>query len=227
MENSLAVLRDFCLSIPVPDTDGLMEKTEKFYKILSSANEEFNLTSLTGAEDYRVKHIIDSLTIAKFFPEIMSAKLTLCDIGCGAGFPSLPLAAAFPNLRVFAVDSTGKKINFLQNAAKELNLENLTAIQARAVEMSRREEWRGKFDIITARAVSDAATIYKESFRMRKRGTGKIILYKTPSKVAEELRAVSDASSERGFAWSATPEFDLPGGVGKRQFLFGSSASKF
>ncbi len=142
--------------IDVFDKNGLSRFADentvrKFYDFavfLADANEKTNLTAISGAEDTVLKHFADSLVAADMFP----VGATVVDVGCGAGFPSIPLAIVRPDLKITPLDSTGKKIDFVCSAARSLGLENLSPVCARAEDFV--VEKRESFDVATARAVS-------------------------------------------------------------------------
>ncbi len=198
------------------------EKCELLFALLVEENKKTNLTRISEKKDFQIKHIIDSLLIIRFFPELSSENMDLADIGCGAGFPSLPLAMACPNLKITAIDSIGKKTSFIKRAAQELGLSNIEVVTARSRELNRREDWRGKFNIITARAVSDARTIFRETKNLVA-SDGKIILYKTPEQAQSEIPDAIKASSKAGLAWRMTEQCELPEDSGKRLFLYSES----
>lgn len=137
--------------------NGLTEFTadafaEKFYRLtefLLEKNTVMNLTAITSPSEIILKHYADSLAAAKY---IQRGK-TLADVGCGAGFPSLPLAIARPDLHILALDATSKKINFVRAAAERLSLSNLSAVVGRAEDFGA-GMLRGKYDYVTARAVA-------------------------------------------------------------------------
>jgi len=210
-------LSAFAAECRVAAPDRFVRLCGRFFELLAAANAEFNLTRITSPADFEVKHVADSLAVARCFPELATESRRVADIGCGAGFPSVILAAAFPKLQVTAIDSTQKKIAFVSGAARELGLENLHPVAGRAVELARRPEFAGKFDVVTARAVATAEKLCREGRRMLVRG-GRFILYKTPGQ-ADELAALAQ---DRGISWQATPEFVLPGGAGTRLFLVGT-----
>ena len=164
------------------------------------------------------KHVADSLAIAQFYPELTQRRIHMADIGCGAGFPALVLAAAFPNLLITAIDSTGKKINFVEKTAAELELKNLRAVHGRAIELNRQLEWHGRFELITARAVAPALNIYNETTRMLNR-RGRWILYKTPEHATQDSEVMNAETAAIGIAWELSPEFVLPCDAGRRQFI--------
>ena len=128
-------------------TNTQQEQLEKFYQLLIEWNEKINLTRITNKEDVYLKHYYDSLTLAKVvdFTKID----TLCDVGTGAGFPGIVLKIMYPNLKVTLIDSLQKRINYLNEIIKILNLENIEAIHTRG------EDYKGSFDLVTSRAVAN------------------------------------------------------------------------
>lgn len=128
-------------------TEEQMSKLDKFYNLLIEWNEKINLTRITEEQDVYLKHFYDSLTIAKVID--LSTKSTLCDVGTGAGFPGIVLKIAYPNLKITLVDSLLKRVNYLNTIIKELELEDIEAIHSRG------EEYKEKFDVVTARAVAN------------------------------------------------------------------------
>lgn len=121
----------------------------RYYELLVEWNEKMNLTSITKKEDVYLKHFYDSLTLAFYHP---LTNESICDIGAGAGFPSIPLKIAFPHIKVTIVDSLNKRITFLNHLIKELELDNVQAFAARAEEYAL--DHRERFDIVSARAVA-------------------------------------------------------------------------
>lgn len=128
-------------------TEEQLIKLNNFYKLLVEWNEKINLTRITEEEDVYLKHFYDSLTIAKVVD--LSTKKTLCDVGTGAGFPGIVLKIVYPNLKITLVDSLLKRVNYLNTIIKDLGLENIQAIHSRG------EDFKEKFDIVTARAVAN------------------------------------------------------------------------
>ena len=129
-----------------PTADQL-QKLDKFYKLLIDWNKKINLTRIIEEKDVYLKHFYDSLTITK---EIDLSKVnTLCDVGTGAGFPGIVLKIMYPNLKVTLIDSLLKRVNYLNEIIKELELDNITAIHTRG------EDYKDKFDVVTSRAVAN------------------------------------------------------------------------
>ena len=128
-------------------TQDQLNKLDKFYHLLISWNEKINLTRITEEKDVYLKHFYDSLTITK---EIDLSKVnTLCDVGTGAGFPGIVLKIMYPNLKVTLIDSLLKRVNYLNEIIKELELDNIVAIHTRG------EDYKDKFDVVTSRAVAN------------------------------------------------------------------------
>lgn len=126
-----------------------IQQFELYYQTLVEWNEKMNLTAITNKEDVYLKHFYDSLTISFDYP--LNNQL-LCDIGAGAGFPSIPLKIVYPDLKITIVDSLSKRITFLKHLVEVLQLNDVSAISARAEEYAK--DHRESFDIVTARAVA-------------------------------------------------------------------------
>ena len=210
-------LAGFAAGCHVADPQKFAAEYEKLRTLLEEVNREVNLTRITEFEEFNLKHAADSLSIARAFPEIASQPFKIADLGCGAGFPSLILALAFPSLHITAIDSTGKKIAFVRRAIEFLGLQNIDAVNGRAIELNRKVEFRNTFDIVTARAVAPVAKLYRESDRFLKRG-GRWIFYKTPQQAEEEQ---SDLQKINCVNWNLSEEFELPGNCGRRLFVTG------
>jgi 16S rRNA (guanine527-N7)-methyltransferase len=191
------------------------------YDLLIDYNRKVNLTRIQSEEDYWIKHVADSLSIARYFPELGKQNLELADIGCGAGFPSLVLSAAFPSLKITAIDSIGKKTAFVESAGVSLQLGNLQVITGRSKELNRKIEFTERFDVVTARAVSDLRTLVREAKRFVK-PEGRFIFFKTPEQADSELPLIIKDTAKNGLKWQSTEVFTLPGDSGKRLFVYSS-----
>ena len=128
-------------------TEQQLSQLDKFYKLLIEWNEKINLTRITDEKEVYLKHFYDSLTIAKVIN--LKEKKTLCDVGTGAGFPGIVLKIVYPNLRITLVDSLLKRVNYLNEIIKDLELNDIEAIHIRG------EDFRGSFDVVTSRAVAN------------------------------------------------------------------------
>ena len=215
----------FVSSCNVPEPEEFLRRCDEFFQLLSEANSQFNLTRLDSRQDYDIKHVADSLAIVRECPELIAdpqRQLCIADVGCGAGFPSVILASAFPFFRISAIDSTGKKAAFVASAAEKLQLPNLNVINGRANELARKAEYKHRFDIVTARAVAAAPKLRKEAAGFLKRKSGCFYLYQTPAQSERELPLLKD---DRDYQWCVTPPFELPESAGSRGFLIGRPIS--
>lgn len=125
-----------------------------YYDYLIEENQKMNLTGLTAEDAVYLKHFYDSLTLVQAVPELRQQPLTLCDVGAGAGFPSLPLNIAFPQLQVTIVDSLKKRIDFLTRLTHKLDLPSVALFHARAEAFGADRTHREAFAVVTARAVA-------------------------------------------------------------------------
>lgn len=130
-------------------TETLADRFFALTERLLAVNAVMNLTAITDPHEIILKHYADSLRVAKYLPQ----GAAVADVGCGAGFPTLPLALARPDLALTAIDSTDKRIVFVRETAAMLGLSGVTAVTARAEEAGA-GDLRGKFDCVTARAVA-------------------------------------------------------------------------
>lgn len=131
-------------------TDTQIEKLYTLTEHMLKVNESMNLTAITDVDNVILKHYVDSITIIKDIPEGAS----LIDVGCGAGFPTLPLAIFRPDIKITALDGTAKRIEYVKATAAMLSLDNVTAIVGRAEDYANKLEYRESYDIATARAVA-------------------------------------------------------------------------
>lgn len=184
-----------------------VEQIDEFYKymnLLIEWNEKMNLTAITEPKEIILKHFIDSLTILKYIDD--NSKLV--DVGTGAGFPGVPLSIMNPTLKITLVDSLNKRLIFLQEVVKELNLKNIEIVHARAEEFGQNKNYREKFDIATSRAVANLATLSEYLVPLVKIG-GKIISMKA-SNAKEEINDAQKAIEVLGGKIEKIEEFDLP-----------------
>lgn len=130
-----------------------LEQFKKYHQLLVEWNEKMNLTAITERDDVYLKHFYDSLTLA-FTNDFTKGVPTLCDVGSGAGFPSIPLKIAFPNLEITIVDSLNKRIGFLNTLKEGLELEGVHLYHDRAETFGQNPKFRESFDFVTARAVA-------------------------------------------------------------------------
>lgn len=138
--------------IDIKLSDRQLEQFEVYYNFLVEYNNYVNLTAITEHEDVYIKHFYDSILVGQVMD--LSKINTICDVGSGAGFPSIPLKIVYPNLNVTIVDGLDKRITFLKQLVSKLGLDGVNLVHGRAEEYAK--DHRESFDIVTARAVARA-----------------------------------------------------------------------
>lgn len=172
---------------------------EKFYQLLIEWNKQINLTRIIDKEDVYLKHFYDSLTIAKVID--LSKIDTLCDVGTGAGFPGIVLKIVYPNLKITLVDSLQKRINYLNQITKELNLKDIKAIHTRG------EDYKETFDVVTSRAVANIETLVKYTMHLvNKKG----IFIAMKGNIDNELTKPIEKKLSRKYKIIKIEKFQLP-----------------
>lgn len=159
----------------------------EFTNLLTEENNHTNLTAIREIPDIITKHYADCLLSESYFPQ----GANVLDVGCGGGFPTIPLAIARPDLKITAVDSTQKKINFVQKTADALGLSNVTAICARA-EAPELRRFRESFDVVTSRAMARMPTLVELTLPFAKIGGCMIALKGAQGEIelTESIRAI-------------------------------------
>ncbi len=193
-----------------------------FRSDLENANREMNLTRIRGTDEFWIKHICDSLIIGIVCPDILHQPLQLVDIGCGAGFPLIPLAWANPQLQATGIEATSKKSAFIARAIEQLPLPNCHVVAAQAREAARQPDLTARFNILTARAVATTAKLIREarSFLNPHDPQAKMVFYKTPQAIADELPEAEREARKFGFQIELSTILELPRQAGLRQFIF-------
>lgn len=174
-------------------TKDQLNKLDSFYNLLILWNERINLTTITDYNKVYLKHFYDSLTLIKEID--LTKDLKICDVGSGAGFPGIVLKICFPNLNIVLIDSLQKRVNYLNEIIKELDLNNITAIHSRMEEYSKAHE--EEFDIITARAVANLNTLLEISIKALKI-KGHLLLMKAncDDEILNSARALTELNGE-------------------------------
>lgn len=184
-------------------TDIQLHQLDEYCKFLLEYNSHTNLTAIKEEEQVYLKHFYDSLT---FFKAINPSEFeTLLDIGTGAGFPGMVLKIVFPNLEVTLLDSNNKKINFLKELTMKLNLTKVNFFHGRAEEFCIKN--REKFDIVTARAVSNMTVLTELCLPLTKVG-GYFIAMKGSN--VDEITEAKNAIIKLGGKVERIVEFNLP-----------------
>ncbi len=170
-------------------------------------NRHMNLTAITDDAEFTVKHFIDSLTLLPWLPQ----NARVLDVGTGAGFPGLPLKIARPDIKLTLIDSLRKRIFFLRETADELNLADVECVHARAEEVIRKPEYKGRFDICAARAVARLSALAEYTVPFLKRG-GLLLAMKGPD-AREEIKEAAPVLKKLGAAVRETRRTEIGLGI--------------
>lgn len=185
------------------------ENLEKYAEMMLRYNEFMNLTAITEPDEIREKHFLDSITL------LLSGKISegcsLIDIGAGAGFPSIPVKIVRDDINLTMLDSLNKRINFLNDVIKEIDIKNARAIHSRAEDAGKNKELRESFDIATARAVADLAVLAEYALPFVKVGGYFVAMKGTAPR--EEIENAKKAIREMGGEIEEVKEALLPSGI--------------
>lgn len=173
-------------------SDDKLSKLCEFNDDLLEYNKIHNLTSITEECDVIYKHFLDSLLFCdKIYDITSNFSAKGIDIGCGAGFPSIPLCITNDRIRISALDSVKKKTTFVEQEKSKLHLDNLNVLNARVEDIAKNPNTRESFDFVISRAVAPLNTIIEYSAPLLVIG-GKIIAYKG-SNYLDELNEAKTA----------------------------------
>ncbi len=156
-EEFIESLKDINIDI----TEEQLNQLDKLYQLVLEWNEKINLTRITDQKEVYLKHFYDSLTVHKAVN--LNEITTLCDVGTGAGFPGMVLKIVFPKLKITLIDSLQKRVNYLNEAIKQLKLKDIEAIHSRG------EDYEGQYDIVTSRAVANIEKLVNYTMHLVKK----------------------------------------------------------
>ena len=197
-----------CKKININITNKQLIKLEKFYHLMIEWNKKINLTRITEEKEVYLKHFYDSLTLNKVI-DLKNIK-TLCDIGTGAGFPGIVLKIIFPNIKITLIDSLQKRVNYLNEIIKELELDNIEAIHTRG------ENYQGEFEVVTSRAVANIEKLVNYTMHLVSKN-GVFIAMK--GNLEKEFNEQIRKKIERKYIIAKQEEFVLPKEGSKRTLL--------
>ncbi|BAY07742.1 16S rRNA (guanine(527)-N(7))-methyltransferase RsmG [Calothrix sp. NIES-2098] len=186
-------------------------KFQQLYELILEGNRQLNLTRITEPQEFWEKHLWDSLRgIAPQQQFISSLKegASAIDIGTGAGFPGIPVAIAAPNCTITLLDSTRKKINFIEKILTELGLSNAKTLVGRAEEIGQQPQHRQSYDLAFIRAVGSASACAEYTLPLLKKG-GLAVIYRG-NWTEEETTALENTVSQLGGEIEAIAQFITP-----------------
>ncbi len=171
-----------CRELGLSIDDKAIDKLYLYYNMVVEKNKVMNLTAITEEDEFIVKHIIDSLSIAKCdeFKSAVSEKKesSLIDVGTGAGFPGVVLKIAYPELKIVLFDSLKKRLNFLDEVIAKLGLSDISTLHGRAEDCGHDKKYREAFDFAVSRAVANMSSLSEYCLPFVKKN-GYFIAYKS------------------------------------------------
>ena len=191
---------------PLPLSEGQIETFCRFGEALLEQNKVMNLTAITEPGAVARLHFVDCMAL---LPLADLRGKAVIDVGCGAGFPGVPLKIYCPELKVTLMDSLGKRLRFLQQVIEELGLKGIRCEHLRAEDAGRDKKHREKYDYVTARAVARLSVLSEYCLPLAKKG-GQFIALKG-SKFAEEITEGEAAVKILGGKIISAEPVKLPG----------------
>ena len=179
-------------------------RLDKFAELLIETNKSFNLTAIKEPDDVTVKHFADCLAIFKYVNIPENAKII--DVGTGAGFPGLVLKLSRPDINMTFLDSTKKKLGFIENVLNECGVKGET-LHMRAEEAAQLAKYREQFDFATARAVAALPVLSEYCLPFVKQGGSFVSMKSAESN--EEMEAAKKAIGILGGKIESDIVFDL------------------
>jgi len=181
---------------------------QHLYEEILLGNSQLNLTRITTPVEFWEKHLWDSLRGVAPILQSGTSGESFIDIGTGAGFPGVPVAIALPNSSVTLLDSTRKKINFLETLIAKLDIKNATTLNGRAEAIAQQSQHRHNYDVALLRAVAPATVCAEYALPLLKTG-GLAILYRGHW-TDEETEALKPVVEKLGGAIESIQGFTTP-----------------
>ncbi|MEH2445066.1 MAG: 16S rRNA (guanine(527)-N(7))-methyltransferase RsmG [Nostoc sp.] len=184
---------------------------QRLYELILEGNRQLNLTRITDPQEFWEKHLWDSLRgIApqgQFIPSLQEGAFVI-DIGTGAGFPGIPVIITAPNCQITLMDSTQKKITFIEKILTELALTNAKTLVGRTEEIGQQPQHRQAYDIALIRAVGTASVCAEYALPLLKQ-SGLAVIYRG-NWTEEETTVLQNAVNQLGGVIELIEKFTTP-----------------
>lgn len=201
------ILNEACNNEGIEFNEEKYSKFIKYKEMIKEWNEKINLTAIVEDDEIIKKHFIDSIKVFKF--EKLKNGRKVIDIGTGGGFPGIPMKIVNPSTEVVLLDSLNKRINFLNEVIKDLELNNIRTIHGRAEDFARESRYREQFDVATSRAVANLTVLSEFCLPYVKVG-GYFVAMKGPA-IEEEMKDAKNAIKILGGQVEKIIEVDIEG----------------
>lgn len=182
----LAIRPELLGNVPEP----AQRQLQTYRDLLFQWNQRFNLTAVREPEEIDSRLVADALRLLPTIDaelEHRHGTLRAIDLGTGAGFPGLVMKIARPEIEIVLVDATNKKIQFVQHVVSELGLRSTTTVHGRAEDIGHHIDYRGQFDLVTARGVASLPTLVELTVPLL--AIGGVFLFPKGEDITEELRS--------------------------------------
>ena len=186
-------------NIGINPTIEQLKQLETYYNLLVEWNKKINLTRIISKKEVYLKHFYDSLTIVKAVN--LENINNLCDVGTGAGFPGIVLKIMYPHINITLLDSLQKRINFLNEVIKKLDLKGIKTIHTRS------EDYQGEYDVVVSRAVANIEKLLAITMHLVK-NNGMLVAMK--GNIEKELTPEIKDNIEKKYMIDKIEKFLLP-----------------
>ncbi|MBM6830073.1 16S rRNA (guanine(527)-N(7))-methyltransferase RsmG [Anaerotignum lactatifermentans] len=201
-----SLLMDCAKEMGVELTEEMLSQFETYFSLLIEWNEKMNLTAITEEREVVLKHFADCISVLPHLA--LTGKEKIIDVGTGAGFPGIPLKIACPSLEVTLLDSLQKRIGFLEEVGRQLNLEGVTYLHSRAEDGGQNPELREQFDLCVSRAVANLSVLSEYCLPFVKTG-GRLAALKGPDAL-RELEEAQGALKKLGGTLEKVVDVEIP-----------------
>lgn len=198
------LLYDGALKLNITLSDEQINQYMTYMDMLIETNKSLNLTAITEPQEIVTKHFLDSVTACKFIPQ----GANVIDVGCGAGFPGLPVKIARDDISLTLLDSLAKRLSFIENVLMANGTKNARCVHARAEDGARDKAHREKYDVALSRAVANMAVLCEYCLPYVKVG-GMLLALKGPA-APEELKNAEKAIKTLGGEIMEVAEAEVP-----------------
>lgn len=200
------ILKQGLASLSCDNSEKVLADFSAYASFLVAYNEKVNLTAITDTQEIYIKHFLDSVVPVHY--NLIPSQCCMIDVGCGAGFPSMPIKIVRPDISLTLLDSLDKRLTFLKQLCEKLEIDEVSFVHARAEDGAHTEPLREQFDVAVSRAVANMRVLCEYCLPYVKVG-GRFIALKGPA-AADEIAESQKALKILGGEISAVQEAAIP-----------------